>query len=468
MWERYSYYANRSLLVLFLVSTHDGFSLGDAEAAAIYGLFTAATYLAGLPGGWIGDRILGTQPAVIVGGSAILIGNVVLAATATPAAFYMGLMVIVCGVGLLKPNISAMVAALYRDQPERLDSAFTLYYMGVCTGSALAAIIAPLAAARWGWRIGYAVAALGMSLGLLVFLVNRRALGASGRRPLDPINAGLVRKVSFMAAVLVLVVAGSVCWHWAGAVSTARGATFLIGLTATAYFYWALFLGAQNRIERDQIIVIAVLCATCALFWSGADLAGSALNLFAERHTQRQFELGGYRFEVPAAAYQSINPALIIALSPVLSVLWLSLAGRRRPTSSAEKFAIGLVFCAAGLAVMAVAGRGVASGLKVGSEWLITTYVLHTVGELCISPLGLAAINRLTPVRLAGQMMGIWFLSVSLGTIIASQIAGAMSAEGAGGGASQYGLLAAVTTAFALLLWLARGRLEALSHLEDE
>ena len=466
MWERYSYYANRSLLVLFLVSKHDGFSLNDQDATAIYGLFTAATYLAGLPGGWIGDRLIGAQPAVLAGGLAILIGNVLLVAADTPAGFYFGLMIIVCGVGLLKPNISAMVAALYPGQPGRLDSAFTLYYMGICIGAALAAIVAPLAAARWGWRVGYAAAALGMAFGVVQFAATQRRLVTSGRRALDPISTGLRGKILLFTVAFTLVVAGAVCCRMAGPVSTARGATVLIALTAVGYFLWVIFVGSRNRVERDRTVVIAVLCGACALFWSGAELAGSALNLFAERYTLRHFSLATYSFDVPAAAYQSINPTLIIVLSPGLSMLWLSLARRGRSPSSAEKFAAGLVFCAAGLAVMGLAAQTAGSGLRVGSGWLIGTYVLHTVGELCISPLGLAAINRLAPSRLAGQMMGIWFLSVALGTITASQIAGSMSPDSAG--SSRYWILAAVTAVFANLLWLARTRLKALSHLEGE
>jgi POT family proton-dependent oligopeptide transporter len=377
-------------------------------------------------------------------------------------------MVIVCGVGLLKPNISAMVAALYRDQPQRLDSAFTLYYMGVCTGSALAAIVAPLAAARWGWRVGYAVSASGMALGLLVFLIRRRGLGEGGRRAIDPLQGSHGRKLALAIGTLLLGFLVIAAGRSVGPVLTSHAATFLIALTAIGYFSWAFIAGSRNRIERDKIMVIAVLCATCALFWSGADLAGSALNLFAERYTQRQFEFGSHLLEIPAAVYQSINPALIIALSPALSMLWLNLGRRPHSPSSAEKFAVGLVFCAAGLAVMGVAAGKVGSGLRVGSGWLIGTYVLHTVGELCISPLGLAAINRLAPVRLAGQMMGIWFLSVSLGTIIASQIAGSMSSEGAGAGSSQYWILAALTGVCALLLGWARKSLRHLSHLEEK
>ena len=175
------------------------------------------------------------------------------------------------------------------------------------------------------------------------------------------------------------------------------------------------------------MLVIIALCAACALFWSGADLAGSALNLFAERFTDRQIAVGSFSWEIPAGAYQSINPLLIVVLGPFLSLLWLALARRGRNPGAGAKFAVALVLVGLGLIVMAFASGHIFAGQKVGPSWLIGTYVLHTIGELCLSPLGLAEISRLTPKRLAGQMMGIWFLSVALGTIVASQIAGLMS-----------------------------------------
>ena len=426
MWERYSYFANRTLLVLFLVSG-SGFALDDRTATAIYGLFTASTYLAGLLGGWIGDRVLGSQRAVVWGGVGILCGNLLLALHAGQVSFYAALIVITCGVGLLKPNVSALVATIYAHRPEQLDSAFTLYYTGICVGSALAAIIAPVAAAAWGWRFGYAAAAIGMGLGLLVFVLTRHWLGDAGREVIDAAPPKLRRRFWMTLVGAAGCVALFIAWFDVTAVSISRAGTVLIVGTAAGYFAWLFGAGKLAGAERRRMLVIIALCAACALFWSGADLAGSALNLFAERFTDRQIVVGSFSWEIPAGAYQSINPLLIVVLGPFLSLLWLALARRGRNPGAGAKFAVALVLVGLGLIVMAVASGHIFAGQKVGPSWLIGTYVLHTIGELCLSPLGLAEISRLTPKRLAGQMMGIWFLSVALGTIVASQIAGLMS-----------------------------------------
>ena len=451
MWERYSYFANRTLLVLFLVSA-SGFALDDRTATAIYGLFTASTYLAGLLGGWMGDRLLGAQRAVIWGGVGILCGNLLLALHTSHLPFYAGLVVITCGVGLLKPNVSALVATLYSDRPEQLDSAFTLYYTGICIGAALAAIVAPLAAAAWGWRFGYAAAAFGMGLGLLVFLFTRRWLGEAGRDVADIASPALKRRFVFVLLGAVVCIAAAIAMFDLSAISVSRAGTLLIVGTAAGYFAWLFGTGKVTGSERRKMLVIIALCAACALFWSGADLAGSALNLFAERFTDRRITFGAVSWEIPAGTYQSINPLLIVVLGPVLSVLWFALARRGRNPGAGAKFAVALVLVALGLIVMAAASGHVIAGQKVGPSWLITTYVLHTIGELCLSPLGLAEINRLTPKRLAGQMMGIWFLSVALGTIVASQIAGLMSLDDLSSMVRTYWVTAVVLGAAGLLL----------------
>lgn len=463
MWERYSYFGNRTLLVLFLVSATGGFALDDRTATAIYGLFTGATYLAGLPGGWIGDRILGTQRAVLWGGAGILAGNLLLAFHTDQTTFYCGLAIIVCGVGLLKPNVSALVAALYRDRSGQMDAAFTLYYMGICIGAALAAIAAPIAAAAWGWRFGYAAAAVGMAAGLIVFVTTRSWLGDAGRDVSDAAPISLRRRVGAVAAIVVIISVLSISYFDISAVTVAHVSTALIVCTAGVYFAWLFGTSQVTGTERGRMLVIIALCIACALFWSGADLAGSALNLFAERFTDRRLDFAGLAWEIPAGAYQSINPVLIVILGPVMSGLWLALSRRGRNPAAGAKFAFALALVALGLVVMAVASQQVSHGQKVGPSWLISTYVLHTIGELCLSPLGLAAINQLTPKRLAGQMMGMWFLSVALGTIIASQIAGIMSPGDFAGMSRTYWVIVIVLAAACVLLWVLNPLLRRLS-----
>jgi POT family proton-dependent oligopeptide transporter len=225
----------------------------------------------------------------------------------------------------------------------------------------------------------------------------------------------------------------------------AREMTAAIIALAAAFFGWVLVFEHLDRIERRKLIVIMVLCAACALFWSGAELAGSALSLFADRYTERSvgaFALLGRdvfsRFEIPAGAFQSINPLLIILLAPLFSIAWLRLGRRGLNPPAAVKFALGLIFLGFGFLVMSVAAHLAANGQRVGSIWLISTYLLHTIGELCLSPVGLAAISRLAPPRLAAQMMGIWFLFVALGTLVASQLASQLDPSSVGPAAGHY------------------------------
>jgi POT family proton-dependent oligopeptide transporter len=443
MWERFTYYGMRAVLVLFLVAavSSGGFGMDDRTATAIYGLYTAGVYLAALPGGWIADRLIGARRAVLIGGIGIALGNALLAASTSPREFYLGLVVIVLGVGLLKPNVSAMVADLYPEGGARLDAGFTVFYMGINVGATLGPFVTGEAQQYFGLRAGFAVAAACMGLGLLQYQLTQRHLGDAGKfvAPAADQAAQRTRWLRLWLALGLSTIALAACtlgWLSLNPVSLAQGTTAAIVGMAVLYFAY-LFLAAKlTAEERRHVLVIVVLFLGSALFWSGYEQAGSSLNLFAERYTDRV--VGAGHFLIPAGWFQALNPAFVIVFAPAFAWAWVALARRRLNPSAPAKFAIGVVLMGSGFLVMAAAASFVAGGSKVLPYWLIFTYLLHTFGELCLSPVGLSYVTKLAPKRFVGQMMGMWFLSLSLGNLAAGLIAGEFDANNVAAMPGQY------------------------------
>jgi proton-dependent oligopeptide transporter, POT family len=440
MWERFTYYGMRAVLVLFLVAAvgQGGFGIDDKTAVAIYGLYTAGVYLAALPGGWIADRLIGARHAVLIGGIGIALGNAILATSLSPRAFYLGLFVIVLGVGLLKPNVSAMVAELYPEGGARLDAGFTVFYMGINIGATLGPIVTGEAQELIGPRAGFAAAGLFMALGVVQYHFTRHHLGDAGKPP-RPSAAARGKPWMYLwlglAASLLALGACTLGWIEVDPLGLAHVSTLLIAATAVAFFAY-VFLGAGlSAEERRRATVIVVLFLGSALFWSGYEQAGSSLNLFAERYTDRGI---GSHFVIPAGWFQALNPAFVIIFAPVVAVSWVALARRHLNPSAPAKFAIGVILMGSGFLVMFAAASLVAHGAKVLPYWLILTYLLHTFGELCLSPVGLSYVTKLAPKRLVGQMMGMWFLSLSLGNLAAGLIAGEFDANNVAAMPGQY------------------------------
>jgi proton-dependent oligopeptide transporter, POT family len=448
MWERFTYYGMRAVLVLFLVGavSSGGFGIDDKTAAAIYGLYTAGVYLAALPGGWIADRLIGARRAVFIGGGLIALGNAMLAASTAPRGFYLGLLVIVLGVGLLKPNVSAMVAELYPEGGARLDAGFTVFYMGINLGATLGPVVTGEAQLLIGPRAGFGVAAVFMAAGVLQYYLTQHHLGAAGKfvAPADAGGGAIARGTGArkpwrslwiaLAASALAVAALSFGWIAVNPLSLARASTLVIAATAVLYFAYLFIAGNLSAEEKRRALVIVVLFFGSALFWLGYEQAGSSLNLFAERYTDRAFG----SFVIPASWFQSLDAAFVIAFAPLLAWVWIALARRHLKPSAPASFAIGVILMGSGFAVMAVAASIVAHGSKVLPYWLIATYLLHTLGELCLSPVGLSYTTKLSPKRLVGQMMGMWFLSLSLGNLAAGLIAGEFDANNVAAMPGQY------------------------------
>ncbi len=432
MWERLSFYGMRALLILFLVDqvAHGGLGLDDRTAAAIYGLYGAGAYLACLPGGWIGDRLLGSQRAVLLGGIVIALGHLLLGLAPSTAVFFLGLLVIVIGTGLLKPNATAIVAQLYPEGGARRDAGFTIYYIGINVGATLGPLIAGLLAARYGWPAGFMTAAVGMTLGVLQYLRGRRLLGDAGLAPMSHASdatrtAAAPRAAWRWIALALALLLALVVLLWSGLLPVAPVAlqavsTQTILAITVLYFAYLLFAAGLTPTERRRVLAVVVLFIASVLFWAGYEQTGSSLNLFAERYTDRHL----YGWNMPASWFQSLNPVLIVVFGPMFSALWVLLARRRLEPSTSLKFILGLLAIAAGFLVMAAAAHLVAAGQLVGMGWLSATYLLHTWGELASSPVGLSAVSKLVPPRFVSQSLGVWFVSLSAGNLIAGRIAG--------------------------------------------
>ena len=466
MWERFSYYGMRALLLLFMVApvSEGGLGFDTATGGAIYGLYVSMVYMTTLPGGWIADRLIGPQRAVLYGGILIAAGHLAMAVPSMTT-FYLGLLLIVIGTGLLKGNVSVIVGRLYGPDDVRRDAGYSIFYMGINLGAFVAPLICGYLGQQVDWHLGFGAAGVGMTLGLIQYSLGRKHLGTAGLYPADPgspeaMAAQKRQAKTWLGAGAAVVIAASL-GIWAGVIpitptqlSDAAG-VFLLILTL-AFFGWLYLSSGWTPQERKQNYVIGVLFLAAALFWSEFEQAGSTLNLFAERDTDNT--LLGLAF--PSTWFQSLNSLYIITLAPLFAWLWVFLGRRGLEPSSPAKFAVGLLLVAAGFAVLAWGAILAEQGTKVSPMWLIVVYLLHTLGELTLSPVGLSAMSKLAPVRIGGLIMGVWFLAASVGNYIGGRLAAFYESMTL---PSLFGSVAAVGVAFGILLLLfARpmGRLE--------
>jgi POT family proton-dependent oligopeptide transporter len=424
MWERFSYYGMRALLVLFMVDQFEsgGMGLTERTAGAIYGLYAAGVYLSALPGGWIADRLLGPQRTVWVGGILIAAGHFSLGVPVTQF-FFLGLLLVILGTGLLKPNISAMVGQLYPEGGARRDAGFTIFYMGINLGAAIGPLICSSLGEKFNWHYGFTAAGVGMVAGLIQFHFTKSNLGEIGTEPphktttqkrdwaIVGSGTGTIVMVAGLAMAGILII--DPVWL------AERTAVIIIGL-AFVFFAWAFLFADLTIPEKKRVAVIGVLFVASAIFWSGFEQAGSSLNLFADRYTDRTIG----ETEIPAGWFQSLNPIFVVTLAPVIAAMWVGLSRRNIFPNLATKFALGLILRSIGFLVVALGSKRALDSGSVWPTWLIMTYLFHTIGELFLSPVGLSSVTKLAPRRLVGQMMGVWFLATSLGNLIAGLVAG--------------------------------------------
>lgn len=473
MWERFSYYGLRAILILFMTASiaDGGLGFDVAKAAAIVGVYTAAVYLMALPGGWVADQVIGQRRAVLVGGIIIALGHFSMAVP-TISTFYFGLLLIVLGTGLLKPNISAMVGELYpADASARRDAGFSIFYMGINIGAFAAPLIVGYLAEGINWHLGFGAAGVGMLLGLVQYVVGGKYLGNAGLLTdvdeatrsgnMKKLIAGLVALGLLLTALIMLGVTIE-------AIANA-GTAVIVGSTAL-YFLYVFIAGGLTKEEKGRVGAIAVFFVAAAIFWAGFEQASSSLNLVADRLTD--MSVGDWT--IPASWFQSINPLFIIILAGVFAWVWVALAKRNAEPSSPRKFGFGLMFLGAGFLVVMFGTMRVADGrvAAMAPYWLIMTYLLHTIGELALSPVGLSTVTKLSPRRMVGQMMGIWFMATALGNLIAGLLAARIGAgEGAAAGAISpdqavdiFSFVAMVTIGSGLLLILLAPLVKRMMH----
>ncbi|MFG2697399.1 peptide MFS transporter [Kitasatospora sp. NPDC048407] len=458
-WERFSFYGMRALLVVYMSAkaADGGLEMQVATATAVYSVYNAMVYLLALPGGWIADRLLGARRTVALGGAIIMVGHFLLAVPAS-ASFFAGLVFIAVGSGLLKANISTMVGHLY-DGPNdpRRDGGFTIFYMGINLGAFLAPLAIGTVGQKIDWHLGFAMAGVGMALGLIQYLLGTRHLSPRSNVVSAPITPDERRNVLRKAGL------------WLAAAAVFYGVVVGTGNFSVAWAIWPLSLAGIavpvlvfSRIRRDPDLTgqersrmsgYLWFFAAAAVFWMIYDQSGSTLSVFADRNTAGSL----FGFSFPSSWFQSLNPLYIMALAPVFAWLWNAAARRNRNPSTTSKFAFGLLMIGVSFLVMMLAMAAAGGGAKVTPLWLAMVYLIQTTGELTLSPVGLSVTTKLAPAKYASQMMGIWFLAVTAGDCVAAlaQLALGDSVVGSTWYFAVQGLLA---IAAGVGLFAARGR----------
>jgi POT family proton-dependent oligopeptide transporter len=429
MWERFSYYGMRALLILYMVDkvAHGGLGFGDAKAGSIYGLYTSMVYLLCLGGGWIADRVTGQRRAVLMGGIFIAAGEFSLMLP-SEFSFYTGLVLLMMGTGLLKGNVSTIVGQLYARNDTRRDSGFSIFYMGINTGALISPIFCGWVGERISWRWGFGLAGLGMLAGLIQYVLGYKHLGTAGLHPAstgDAVrdrkqrNSALLAVGGVIGAIALLAILSALGVLPISATSVGDALGWIELAIAIVVFSWLLGGKGWTTEERKRSAAVLVLFVASALFWASFEQAGSTLNLFAERNTDRALPFPAPLNLFPASWFQTVEPVFVVVLSPVAAWIWLSLARRKKEPSSPAKFALALLFAGLAFALLLPPASRVALGEQAALWWLMGAYLLQALGELCLSPIGLSATSKLAPDRAAGFMMGIWFVSIAIGNWLA-------------------------------------------------
>jgi POT family proton-dependent oligopeptide transporter len=425
MWERFSYYGMRAIFILFMTKV---LLMQDAEASKIYGSYTGLVYLTPLLGGYLCDKFLGNRRSIIIGGLLMAIGQFCMFLSASAGAsggvsiMWMGLTALIIGNGFFKPNISTMVGQLYPAHDRRIDSAFTIFYMGINLG----AFFSPLICGSMDYKWGFLAACIGMIISLVSFILFQKKylISEQGKEIGLPVKTLDVKSILSVIGSIGVIFA---MLNFRGIIRMITGGESNVDVISY-FIYGAMVImpililsdKSLTKIERNRIIVIFILAFFVIFFWGAFEQAGASLTLFADRQTERHL----FGWEMPASYFQSINPLAVITLAPVFTILWGYLYKKRLEPSSPYKMAYGLALVALGYVLIAMVVKGLGASDKVSMWWLVALYIIHSMGELCLSPIGLSMVSKLAPLRLSSLMMGTWFLA----NAAANKFAGTLSA----------------------------------------
>jgi POT family proton-dependent oligopeptide transporter len=434
MWERFSYYGMRALLVLYLVSggadaatgsQGGGLAMTAATATAIYSVYVAMVYLMAMPGGWFGDRVWGARKTVMIASFVIVAGHLSLALPGQ-VMFFVGLGLVAIGSGLLKANISTMVGHLYPDAKDpRRDGGFTIFYMGINLGAVVAPFAIGILGEKVNWHLGFGLAALGMALGAIQFLFGSRSLSPESSRVPNPLSAQEKRAVLTKAVLAVVVIAAfyllvnftgvfDLTLNWVLVPIILAG--LLIPVAVLVKIKRDKDLSAE---EQTKMTAFIYFFAAAAVFWMIFDQGASTLSLFGDSRTERDL----FGWDMPNTLFQALNPGFVMLLAPVFAAMWLALARRHREPSTIVKFAVALGITGASFFVFLIPMSLATDGTKVTMWWLVLIFLMHTVAELCLSPVGLSLTTKMAPAKYASQMMGVFFLAVTAGDSVTGMLA---------------------------------------------
>lgn len=443
MWERFSFYGMKALLIFYLTKYH---LFSDASGAYIVGSYAAMVYALPILGGYLADQYLGFRKAVVFGAILLVLGHLGLAYEGTQAtindlgeivqdksalqAFYFSLSLIIMGVGFLKPNISTIVGQLYDIDDPRRDSGFTIFYMGINMGAFIATITCGYLGETYGWKYGFGAAGIGMLFGLATFLYGQKFLMGKA----EPPDASLLKERSFLGinkeyTIYILSILGVlICWQMVQNHQVVGGSLAFTSVLVIIYIIWFITMKC-NPVEKGRMAVLLILMVFSVVFWALFEQAYTSMNLFADRVVDRQTGLG----EIKASWFLSLNALFIILFAPVFAYLWYQLAKKKMEPSTPVKFAIGILLAGIGFGALVLGIHFVDDFGKVAPLWLVLAYFLHTSGELALSPVGLSAVTKLSVPRIVGFMMGVWFLATAASEYIAGMLAALASVETVGG-----------------------------------
>lgn len=422
-WERFSYYGMRALLVLYMYDTiaNGGLGMEQGTALAIFSIYGSLVYMSGIIGGWIADRILGTSNTVFYGGIFIMLGHLVLALPAGVTALFISMFLIIIGTGLLKPNVSSVVGDMYSPTDNRRDAGFSIFYMGVNAGAFIAPLVVSTIGEKYNYHLGFGIAAVGMLLGLIVFMTTRgKNLGRAGRQVPNPLKPEERKKVFGTIALAVVVLAIFIVLTSLAGILTVEGVILFVSILAIVipiiYFVVMYKSPKTTADERSRVLAYIPLFISGVMFWAIQEQGSTILATYAKDHTQLTY--GG--FKIPVGWFQSLNPLFIIIFAPVFAAVWVKL-GNRQP-STPKKFSLGLLFAGLSFLVMVIPASIHGNETLASPLWLVLSFFLVVVGELCLSPVGLSTTTKLAPAAFSAQTMSLWFLTSAAAQAINAQL----------------------------------------------